>query len=119
MRLFNILLTLAVSAVVLAAPAVGVTSNNLLARSDSATCPKATRNACGSYMLADGTRQDFESQVFKCQPRDEFHCNYFEYAKFDPFNPGKRSFMVGAKVDPGCTCTFYTYVISHLIMDPG
>jgi hypothetical protein len=118
MRFFSILLTLAVSAIVLAAPAVEVTSNNL-ARSDGATCPKATRNACGSYMLADGTRQDFESQVFKCQRRDEFHCNYFEYAKFDPFNTSKRSFMVGAKVDPGCTCTFYTYVISHLIMGLG
>jgi hypothetical protein len=113
MRFITVILALVLAALVLAAPAVTeAASVSVFARSDVANCPKASRNACGQYMLEDGTRQDFESQVYKCIPRDEFHCNYFNYAKFDPFNPGKRSHMIAAKVDPGCTCTFYTCV-SH------
>jgi hypothetical protein len=115
MRFLAFLLAIMLATLTLAAPAVTETAS-IFTRSDAANCPKATRNACGQYMLEDGTRQDFESQVFKCIPRDKFHCNYFNYAKFDPFNPGKRSHMIGAKVDPGCTCTFYTYVFADLMM---
>jgi hypothetical protein len=115
--LITMLLALVLATLAFAAPAI--TKASSLMRSSDANCPKASRNACGQYMLEDGTRQDFESQVFKCVPRDEFHCNYFNYAKFDPFNPGKRSHMIGAKVDPGCTCTFYTCVFEFLIVEPG
>jgi hypothetical protein len=71
-------------------------------------CLKPTRYSCGEYMLEDSTRQDFVSQVYNCIPAGQFTCNTFKYAPFNPTNPGQESIMVAAKVDPGCTCTFYT-----------
>jgi hypothetical protein len=107
------LLAVAVAAVVFAAPAsssvaVSNVNDNTFARADAANCPKASRYACGQYMLEDGTRQDFESQVYKCIPHDQFICQPFKYSSFNPTNPGQSSHMIAAKVDPGCTCFFYT-----------
>jgi hypothetical protein len=75
---------------------------------EGADCPKANRYACGQYMLEDGTRQDFVSQVYDCIPREQFTCNIFKYAPFNPTNASQPGAMIAAKVDPGCTCTFYT-----------
>lgn len=120
MRLLSTLLTVAraVAAVVIAAPATNTalkisqitepaSKYNLTTAAESAGCPKATRYACGQYMLEDGTRQDFVSQVYKCIPRDQFICNTFKYEPFHPTKPGQSGNMIAAKVDPGCTCTFY------------
>jgi hypothetical protein len=65
---------MAIAAVAIAAPASNTTLEisqitepaskyNVTAAAESANCPKATRYACGQYMLEDGTRQDFVSQV--------------------------------------------------------
>jgi hypothetical protein len=83
----------------------------LLVEADNAGCPRATRYACGQYMLADGTRQDFVSQVFNCIARDKFICQKFDYQLSHPTHPGEASYMVAAKIDPGCTCTFYRYIM--------
>jgi hypothetical protein len=106
------LLVAATVTVVLAAPtsSSSLQVSNVTDTSSAAeaiNCPKATRYACGQYMLEDGIRQDFVSQVYKCIPRDEFHCNYFHYSPYNPSNPDKPSHMIAAKVDPGCTCAFY------------
>lgn len=74
----------------------------------SANREKPTRYGCGQYMLEDGTRQDFVSHVYKCMPRDKMQCNLFEYAPYSPNHPGEKSKMIAAKVDPGCTCHFFT-----------
>ena len=75
---------------------------------DAANCEKPTRYGCGQYMLEDGTRQDFVSQVYKCLPRNQMICNHFQYAPYNPTHPGEQSKMIAAKVDPGCTCYFFT-----------
>jgi hypothetical protein len=112
MRFLTTLLALATAAIVLTAPAsnsvaVSNVNNDLFARFEAAHCPKASRYACGQYMLEDGTRQDFESQVYKCIPHDQFICQPFKYSLINPTNPGQSSHMIAAKVDPGCTCFFY------------
>jgi hypothetical protein len=106
MRFLNSILALAVATLTLAAP-THHDVNNTVVPAEAANCPKPTRYGCGQYMLEDGTRQDFESQVYKCLPPDQFICQHFTYAPFNPTHPGEAGYMIGAKVDPGCTCTFY------------
>lgn len=100
----KLIAAIAATTVVFAAP----TSNITAIGTEVADCPKASRYACGQYMLSDGTRQDFVSQVYKCIPRDRFMCNIFKYEQFDPNHPNAPDHMIAAKVDPGCTCTFYS-----------
>ncbi|KAH4986573.1 hypothetical protein HBI24_000770 [Parastagonospora nodorum] len=105
MLFFKLIAAIAATTAVFAAP----TSNHTAIAAEAADCPKASRYACGQYMLRDGTRQDFVSQVYKCIPRDQFMCNIFKYEQFDPNHPNAPDRMIAAKVDPGCTCTFYSY----------
>ncbi|KAL5114698.1 hypothetical protein ACEQ8H_007432 [Pleosporales sp. CAS-2024a] len=95
--------TALVLATALAAPASNL-NEKLAVASD---CPKATRYACGEYKLQDGSTQDFVSQVYQCIPRGQFICHKFEYAAYSPTHAGEYAPMIAAKVDPGCTCTFY------------
>jgi hypothetical protein len=105
MRFLSIVVVLAGAAAAAILPSQAAPSEN--APSTLVSCPKPSRYSCGEYMLEDGTRQDFVSQVYDCIPADQFTCNTFKYAPFNPTNPGQDSVMVAAKVDFGCTCTFY------------
>jgi hypothetical protein len=103
-------LTIVVVAAGMAAAAVlpGQPTVNATAAAAVNDCPKPSRYSCGEYMLEDGTRQDFVSQVYNCIPAEKFMCNTFKYAPFNPTNAGQDSTMIAAKVDPGCSCTLYT-----------
>jgi hypothetical protein len=102
--LTTIFIVLLSATLILAAPtSVNITSFDTA----SGDCEKSTRYACGQYQLADGTRQDFFSQVYACHPRDKFTCNKVAYQASNPTHAGEASYMVAAKVDPGCSCTFY------------
>ncbi|OAK99038.1 hypothetical protein IQ06DRAFT_225183 [Phaeosphaeriaceae sp. SRC1lsM3a] len=108
-------LTLFVTAAPAIEPAVSLiktSTNALLARADAKECPKTNRYACGSYMLEDGTRQDFVNQAWNCVDGADPICGKFDYAVYNPTHPGEESFMVAAKVDVDCRCTFYEYACS-------
>jgi hypothetical protein len=123
MRFFNtfIIVAVAMTAFVVAAPSTTAVSNTatsnfnannaLLARTEDGTCPHAKRHTCGQYMLEDGTRQDFVSQVFNCIPREQFICHKFDYQTAKPTHPGETNHMVAAKIEPGCECWFYRYML--------
>ncbi|KAF1915296.1 hypothetical protein BDU57DRAFT_518197 [Ampelomyces quisqualis] len=75
MRFITTILAVALSsaAVVLAASTTAVSSAmvpavNTTVNTAASNCGKSTRYACGQYMLADGSRQDFVSQVPAVNP---------------------------------------------------
>ncbi|CAO2650678.1 Nn.00g019700.m01.CDS01 [Neocucurbitaria sp. VM-36] len=67
-----------------------------------------SRSSCGKYKFDDGWVQAFYSQVWAGRPRDQLICHSLNYEFTHSTKKNQAGKMVAAKVDPGCTCFFYT-----------